>query len=397
MFMSSPAEWHVDLLEIAQKCVYCGYCSLCPTFKELKWETYHPIGILEQIRMYFSEGVKESVQVEVSKSLFEAIFACTMCKACENICLVDLPLLKVWEQVRQEAFRKGRWNPLLLSLYNKVKSTHNIYGLPTEERLAWANLAGMNMSRRTKKKAPLAFFVGCQASYSGKMGNVAPSVVKILRKTKVNFTILGLDEWCCGSPVFLAGGYSAGRDFAKHNLDQLKELGVERIVTACSGCYRAFKIVYPRVLGEKWDIEVLHITELAEELIKNGKLKLKHSIKEKITFKDPCELVRHCGLVEAPREVIKQIPNVRFEELPSNKHEALCCGGGGLLKLNDSDLVNQVNSRLVSEIKYTEAEIVANGCPTCKDTILTGVKNDNLDVEVLDISELIVRAMEGEK
>ena len=395
--MSSSTDWHVDLLEIAQKCVYCGYCSLCPTFKELKWETYQPRGILEQIRMYFSEGIKEEKKVEVSKTLFEAIFACTMCKACENICLVDLPLLKVWEQVRQEAFKKGRWNPLLLSLYNKVKTTQNIYGLPAEERLAWAGLAGLNMSKRTKKKASIAYFVGCQASYSGKMGNVAPSVVKILRKTRVNFTILGLDEWCCGSPVFLAGGYSVGKTFAKHNFDKLKELGVKRIVTACSGCYRAFKIGYPRVLGDKWDIEVLHISELANELIKKGKLKLKHTIKEKITFKDPCELVRHCGLVEAPREVIKQIPNVRFEELPSNKNDALCCGGGGLLKLNDSDLVSQVNSHLISEIEYSEAEIVANGCPTCKDTILAGVKKNGLNVEVLDISELIVRAMEGEQ
>ena len=131
-------------------------------------------------------------------------------------------------------------------------------------------------------------------------------------------------------------------------------------------------------------------------MIKKGKLKFKTKIKEKITFKDPCELVRHCGLIEAPREVIKSFPDVRFEELPSNKNEALCCGGGGLLKLNDSELVDQVNSRLISEIEYTEAEIVANGCPTCLDTIFSGVKQKKMDIEVLDISELIVRAM-GEK
>ena len=107
-------------------------------------------------------------------------------------------------------------------------------------------------------------------------------------------------------------------------------------------------------------------------------------------------MVRHCGLIEAPREVIKSIPNARYEELPSNKNESLCCGGGGLLKLNDSELVNQVNSRLISEIEYTEADIVANGCPTCMDTIMAGVKQKKLDVEVLDISELILRAM-GEK
>ncbi len=395
--MNSSTDWHVDILEFAQKCIYCGYCSLCPTYKELKWETNHPRGILEQIKLYYAEDTKENVKLETSRMLFEAIFACTMCKACENICLVDIPLVKIWEQVRQESFKQGRWSPLMLSLYNKVKDTFNIFGLPPEERLTWATLNNMVMTKRVKKKASLAYFVGCQASYSGKMSNIAPSVVKILRKTKTDFTVLGNDEWCCASPIFLAGGYSIGKSFAKHNMDELKKLGVKRIVTACSGCYRAFKIVYPRVLGDSWDIEVLHISELANELIQSGKLKFKKKFKEKITFKDPCELVRHCGLIEAPRNVINSIPNVRFEELPTCKEEALCCGGGGLLKLNDSELVNKVNSKLISEIKYSEADIVANGCPTCQDTIQAGVRKAGLDVEVIDIAELIERAMGDKK
>ena len=391
--MSIPNGWQVDITDVTQQCVYCGYCSVCPTFKELKWETYHPRGILEQIKLYYSADIKEELKIDVSKSLFDAIFSCTMCKACENICIVDIPLLTIWEQVRQEAFRRGRWSPKLLGLYNKVKDTQNIFGLPAEERVAWADLANMVMTRRTQKKASLAYFVGCQASYSGKMEGIAASVVKILRKARVDFTILGTEEWCCGSPVFLAGGYSVGKTFAKHNLDQFKKLGVKRVVTACSGCYRAFKIVYPRILGDKWDIEVLHISELVAELLDEKKLKYKKSIKEKITFKDPCELVRHCGLIEPPREIIQKIPGARYEDLPSHREEALCCGGGGLLKLNDDELVRQVNSRLIDEIEYSEAEIVVNGCPTCLDTIQQGVKKRELEVEVIDISELIRRAI----
>jgi len=107
--------------------------------------------------------------------------------------------------------------------------------------------------------------------------------------------------------------------------------------------------------------------------------------------------VRHCGSSEAPREVIKNIPNVRYEELPSNREEALCCGGGGLLKLNDEELVGQVNSHLISEIQYSEADIVVNGCPTCLDTIQQGVKQREMDVEVIDIAELIKRMVEGKK
>ncbi|MHA1260274.1 MAG: (Fe-S)-binding protein [Candidatus Heimdallarchaeaceae archaeon] len=362
--MSSSPSWQVDVLEYAQKCIYCGYCSVCPTYKELKWENNHPRGIIEQIKLYYFEGTKEELKIEVSKQLFNSVFSCTMCHACEDICIVDIPLLKIWEQVRQEAFKKGRWSPALLSLYNKVKDTHNIFGLPPEERTSWAPMNNLNMSKRTLRKAPVAYFLGCQASYSGKMFDIPVSVVK---------------------------------SFAVHNLEMLKKLGVKKLVTACSGCYRTFKIVYPRILGEKWDIEVFHISEFVEELFKNGKLKVKNKIKEKITFKDPCELVRHCGLMEAPRNVINQIPDVRYEELPSNRKEALCCGGGGLLKINNDELVKKVNEHLIDEIEYSETDIVVNGCPTCLDTIRTGAKKRGLNVEVIDLSELVKRMVEDKK
>ena len=117
----------------------------------------------------------------------------------------------------------------------------------------------------------------------------------------------------------------------------------------------------------------------------------------KITYKDPCELVRHCGLSEAPRSIIKKFPNVRYEELPSNREEALCCGGGGLLKINNPKLVSEVNTKLVSEIEYTEADIVVSCCPLCVDTIQQGVKEKKLGIKVLDLVELVKMSMEVKK
>lgn len=391
--MNSAHLHEVDILEIAQKCVYCGYCSVCPTFKELNWESNHPRGILEQIKMYYNEKYTK----DVSKSLFDAIFSCTMCKACENICIVDLPLLQVWEQIRQEAFRRGRWSSDLLTIYDKVKATHNIFGLPHNDRLDWAEMSGINLSRRIKKKAPVAFFIGCQASYSGKMAGIAESMVKILRKARVDFTILGDEEWCCGAPIFLGGGYTVGTSLAKHNCEELKKLGVKKIVSTCAGCYRSFKIVYPKILGDDWDIEVVHASELIDDLVDKKKIKLLNTIDEKITYKDPCELVRHCGLSEAPRSILKKLPDVRYEELPSNKEEALCCGGGGLLKINNPKLVSEVNTKLISEIEYTEADVVVSCCPLCVDTIQQGVKEKKLGIKVLDLVELVKMSMEVKK
>ncbi|MHA1352197.1 MAG: heterodisulfide reductase-related iron-sulfur binding cluster [Candidatus Heimdallarchaeaceae archaeon] len=118
--------------------------------------------------------------------------------------------------------------------------------------------------------------------------------------------------------------------------------------------------------------------------MKEGKIEFKKELSEKITYKDPCELVRHTGVIQAPRDVILNIKNVRYEELISNKENALCCGGGGLLK---------INNRLMDEIAYSEADIVVNNCPLCLDTISLGVKKKNLNVEVIDMTELVARAM----
>ncbi|MHA1400122.1 MAG: (Fe-S)-binding protein [Candidatus Heimdallarchaeaceae archaeon] len=378
-----------SLLEYVQKCVYCGYCSVCPTYKELGWETNHPRSILDQIKSYLLEDLSRDAE----KTLFDSVFSCTLCGACQNICIVDIPIIDIWILIRQESFNKGRWKQEMIQLTENVKATHNIFGLDPEDRLKWTEFSGINLNRRIQKNKPYVYFIGCQASYSGKMAKIAESVIKILRKARVDFTVLGSEEWCCGSPIFLGGGYELGKSIAEHNYKQIKKLSSKTLVVACAGCYRTFKNVYPEILGEKWDINVMHFSELLEELIKEGKIKFTKKIREKLTYKDPCELARHTGVTEIPRTVITKIPDVRYEELISNRDKALCCGGGGLLKVSNDELTEEVNNRLIEEIKYSEADIVVNNCPVCLDTIKQGVKRNNLEVEVIDLSELIVRAM----
>ncbi|MHA1867673.1 hypothetical protein DRN69_04555 [Candidatus Pacearchaeota archaeon] len=387
--MTDTNDFPLSIEKYVQQCIYCGYCSVCPTYKEIGWESNHPRGILKQIEKYINEDTTREEQ----KTLFQAVFDCTLCGACQNICLSDIPIIDIWIQMRKEAFDKGLWKQELVQITEFVKTTHNIYGLDPKDRLKWTEYVNINLNRRVKKNKPFLFFFGCQASYSGKMMKIAESAVKVLRKAKVDFTVLGEDEWCCGSPIFLGGGFELGKSLAKHNLEKIKELGVKTLVTACSGCYRTFKNVYPNILGDEWDIEVLHFSELISNLIKDGKIEFKKELTEKITYKDPCELVRHTGVIQAPRDVILNIKNVRYEELISNKENALCCGGGGLLKINNRPLVEQVNDRLMNEIAYSEADIVVNNCPLCLDTINQGVKKKNLNVEVIDMTELVARAM----
>ncbi|MHA1685771.1 MAG: (Fe-S)-binding protein, partial [Candidatus Heimdallarchaeaceae archaeon] len=326
--------------------------------------------------------------------LFDAVFSCTMCKACENICPVELPLLDIWKLIRNEAFHRGKWDKKLTLIYNKLNETHNIFGRPQKERLQWAEKLDIDIKGYINKRSSLLLFIGCQASYNEDMQNIARSAVTILYKAGLDFTILGEKEWCCGSPILLAGGYEVSKSLAERNFKEFRKLKIKEIVTTCASCYNVLKNDYPKLLGDKWNIKVKHISEVIEQLLIDGKIKLKKEIREKITYKDPCELVRHCNFYEPPRKVINFIPKVRYEELSSNKEQALCCGGGGLLPITNPKLVESVNKKLIDEILYSEADIIVNSCPLCQQTIKKGLERAKKNIKVIDLVELIAQTME---
>ncbi len=387
--MNSDDSPYSRILDYTQKCVYCGYCSICPTYRELGWETNHPRGILEQIRSY----IEDDLSREAEKTLFNAVFDCTLCGACENICIVDIPLIDIWLEIRKEAYNKGLWSQDLIQLTEEVKSKHNIFGAKNEDRLKWAEEKGLDIKDKVGKKSPNLYFVGCQVSYSPDKQKIAENIIKIFEGANVDYTLLGEKEWCCGSPIFMGGGKELGKSIAQHNFEEMKKLGIKNIIVSCAAGYKTFKNIYPSIIGDEWDINVLHISELIEQLINENKIVIDKGIKEKLTYKDPCELARITGLITPPRKIITLIPDVRYEELRSNKSNSLCCGGGGLLNINNKELTEKVNDKLIDEIEYSEADIVVTTCPTGMEIIKEGIERRKLNVEVIDLTELVVRVM----
>ncbi|MHA2233165.1 MAG: heterodisulfide reductase-related iron-sulfur binding cluster, partial [Candidatus Hodarchaeales archaeon] len=116
-------------------------------------------------------------------------------------------------------------------------------------------------------------------------------------------------------------------------------------------------------------------------------------IEKKITFKDPCELGRLAGIYEAPRDVISSLPGAKLVELPLSRHEARCCGAGGVFKVIDPEMVAPLGDRMVQEIVESGADIVANGCPTCYDNIALAARRKSPKLRVVDIIELVHEAL----
>jgi heterodisulfide reductase subunit D len=217
-------------------------------------------------------------------------------------------------------------------------------------------------------------------------------VASILNELDMNWTLLGEDEWCCGNPLMLAGDEDGAKRYAEHNIDVLESRGVEKVITSCAGCYRVFKWEYPKLLKKKVNFEVVHSVEFLRDKIVSKELTIKPSM-QKMTYHDPCELSRLGGVIEAPREVMKHL-TTNYIELPENKLDVRCCGGGGLLQTVNNDLRTSIVQRRIDQAKSMGIEIITSACPSCKLAFLDGIRASGDDIEVLDILELAARQLE---
>lgn len=242
-----------------------------------------------------------------------------------------------------------------------------------------------------KGKIPeILFWVGCAGSYDDRAKKITRSFVKILNKTNVSFGVLGTEESCSGDPAKRAGNEFLFQMQAMSNIEILNGYGIKKIVTTCPHCFNTLKNEYPSLGG---NYEVIHHTELLQQLIKEGKLTLETGEYKgkKITFHDPCYLGRANDIYQAPRELIEEL-EAELVEMNKCKSDALCCGAGGAQMFKDAEKgEKEIFETRTSQALDVNPNIIATGCPFCNTMITDGLKSKNMidQIKVLDIAEII--------
>ena len=240
------------------------------------------------------------------------------------------------------------------------------------------------------------FWVGCDWSFDDRAKKITKALVKILNHCNVKFAVLGTEESCSGDPAKRAGNEFTFQMQAMMNIQVLNGYSVNKIVTACPHCFNTLKNEYPELGG---NYEVIHHTQLLQDLINTGKLALENGgvyKGKKITFHDPCYLGRANDVYEAPRELIEKL-DAELVEMKRCKSNGLCCGAGGAQMFKEAEKGNkEVNIERTEDALETNPEIIATGCPFCNTMMTDGVKNFNKEtvVQVLDVAELIANAAE---
>jgi len=243
------------------------------------------------------------------------------------------------------------------------------------------------------ESADVLFWVGCAGAYDDRYQKVTRDFVKILDNLKISYAVLGTEESCTGDPAKRAGNEFLFQMQAMKNIEVMNSYKVTKIITACPHCFNTLKNEYPELGGQ---YEVLHHSTYLQQMINEGKLKLKGDgdFKGKtITFHDSCYLGRGNDIYEAPREVLAGL-DANLVEMRRNRSKGLCCGAGGAQMFKDAEPGDkEVNIERSEEALEKNPDVIATACPFCMTMMTDGVKDKNKEanVKVLDLAELVAK------
>ena len=241
----------------------------------------------------------------------------------------------------------------------------------------------------------ILFWVGCSGSFDQRAQKITRAFATILQKTNISYAILGKEEMCTGDPVRRAGNEFMFQMMAYQNIQVLNNYGVRKIVTACPHCFNILRNEYPQLGG---NYEVIHHTVFLQQLIDEGKIKMKEGgvfKGKRITYHDSCYLGRANGIYEAPRKVLEAL-DAELVEMKRCRSKGLCCGAGGAQMFKEEEKGTiRINAERSKEAIGTGATVIASACPFCNTMLTDGVKlaekEDN--IAVMDVAELVAASM----
>jgi len=393
---------HLDKTQIldAYACIMCNRCQdACPAYitgKELSPAALeiNKRYFINDNRANFASG-KESGQEFIKFGLSEsAIWACTSCAACVEVCPVgNEPMYDILNIRRDRVLMESQFPKELQGAFNGMERNQNPWNM-NEDRLQWAK-EDPTLSVKTVEENEdfeILYWVGCAGAFDQKGQETARYFTKILNKANVNFAVLGNNESCTGDSARRAGNEYLFSMMAGANVETLNSAKVKKIVTTCPHCLHTLKNEYSQFGG---NYEVIHHSELIEQLLDSGKLKLKNNRNESVTFHDPCYLGRHNKIYKAPRSALK-LSGFTLKEMDRTKRNSFCCSAGGAQMWKEEEPGSEsVRQNRFKEADGTGADIMATSCPFCL-TMMHDASNElDSELPVKDIAQLIAERIEN--
>jgi len=392
-------------------CTMCGRCtSVCPAHatgkpldpREIVLKTGEVMAASANPVVTPPLSVDKEITISAN-SLFdritaEEVWSCTSCRACDEICPVNIEILdKILDMRRYLSLMESNFPSELGNAYRAMENQGNPWGMNQGERADWAEGLDVQVVDPGEAfSAEYLYWVGCAGSFDDKNKKVTQAMAKLLKRAGIEVAILGPSEMCTGDSARRSGNEYLFQMLAMPNIEMLDGMGVKKIITQCPHCFNTLKNEYPQLGG---NYEVVHHTQLLENLIANGKLDVSQaSLEERLTYHDSCYLGRHNDVYMAPRKVVGSIKGIEVVEMQRNGTKGMCCGAGGARMWMEENVGVKVNDERAMEAISTGATRVATACPFCYIMLDDGVKaagKDESDVKVADIAIHLLDAIEA--
>ena len=420
-----------DVEREVKRCIRCSECKWIPLAEIKSWRFAQVCPSIGRYQFHaYSGGGKLimgnsvlSGRLDYTEDFLDILYRCQLCGGCDISCKCnkDMEPLASIQELRIKAVEDGQLLPTHIAVIDGLRKEDNMMLAKKADRGKWAE--GLDVKNITQDKAEVYYHAGCRYAFDEELWPAARGAVNLLKKAGVDVGIAGRDENCCGGRAYELGYVGEFTKYAENNIEMLKTAGIKTVVTSCADGYYAFKVLYAKIM-KKYDLEVLHVTEYLDRLIKEGKLKLKKNIPMLVTYHDPCHLGRlgepyvpwegvekkvfkqmyiydppkpwrkgTNGVYEPPRDVIRAIPGVELVEMERIKEYAWCCGAGGGVIDAYPDFAVWAALERIEEAKASGAEAMVTACPWCKRNFADAINESGDALKVYDVVELLEQAV----
>ncbi|RKZ31350.1 hypothetical protein DRQ36_02425 [bacterium] len=356
-------------------CVQCGRCVAgCPISIRTALNT----------RKLIYQSLLESKKRVQSPD----IWCCTTCKTCSDRCPKGVEIMEYIVALRRYQVERGKIEPTARNALESILKHGNPWERAREKRTEWITDDLDVRILEEGESTDVLLFVGCTPAYDPEAQKSARALAKLLNKAGVDFAILGTAESCCGNEVERMGEEGLFEMLVEENTELFSKYKFNRIVTISPHCYNTFKNEYTAL-----DFEIIHYTQLLQELIESGALKFDGKIGENVIFHDPCFLGKQNAVFDPPRFVLQSALENELLEFDRNRERSQCCeGGGGRMWIEVESDIERTAEERVKDAEYFGAEIIATSCPFCMLTLSDAVKTTGLEdkLRVIDISEILI-------
>ena len=385
-----------DLFDL-YNCTECGRCtSGCPA--TVSGKQLDPKMLILDLQEHFLEsgpkllgkgGHGHAEKAMVGGVITDnVLWACTTCRWCVDACPVFIEHVpKIVDMRRWLVLTESRFPAELQPTFRNLENNGNPWQMAWQTRADWAKDLGVRVMSDVSQ-AEYLYWVGCYGSFDERNKKVARAFVKLLQAAGVDFAILGNEEKCIGEPARRIGHEYLFQTLAQGNIETLKRYRFQKIITACPHCFNTIRNEYPNFDGH---FSVVHHTELLDELVRSGRLRVARAGEGRVTYHDPCYLGRYNDIYEPPRRVLRSVCRGELVEMHQCKSKGFCCGGGGgrvWMEENEGRRVNQIRVEHAMEVN---PDVLASACPFCLTMFEHGVKGKGVadKIKTRDIAEMV--------